>query len=170
MFIHLDEHPLTLVGLPGMAGALLGCGRGGAGALRPVGNAPDPVLTGLAWPLLLRLLLDQPGAPALPAPATLDASVVLDRGTPGTLDLSPRDSAWHPVGGAFALARPEPLSGEAAVDAERARLGAEEARALFAAPPPARLVTVRLAALDGGVRVAIHRDGVAFAQVIRFAD
>jgi len=56
VFVHLDDLPLTLVGLPGMVGGFLGV-RGieerVGGALRPIQGAATPVLTGLPWPLFL---------------------------------------------------------------------------------------------------------------------
>ena len=172
VFVHLDESPLVMVGLPGMVGGFLGTRRLRAATLRPVQEAPTPVLTGLAWPLLLRLQLEQGRIQSLPAPATLDASLplVLEEGAVGTFDISPRGATWHPVAGDFALARPEPLSTEPELDEARQRLGAERARRVLAEKPPDHLISVRLKAARRGVRVTIHRDGARFAQVIRFAD
>jgi len=167
VFVHEGPRPLVLVGLPGMAGGFLGRGAFGAAALRPVENAPDPVLTGLAWPLLLRELLSRDGEPALPAPATLDASIVVARRTAGTLDVSPRGSRWHPVDAGWALARTEPLSGS---DAPEGEAGAARARRLFEEPEAPGWVTVVLEPVGGGVAVAVHRDGARFARVIESAD
>jgi len=169
-FVHLDESPLVLIGLPGMAGGFLGWGASGVGAIRPTRNAPDPVLTGLAWTVLFRRLLEESGVPELPAPATLDASVVLVRGTPGTFDLSPRGAMWHPVDAPYALARTEPLSGTGDVEEASLRVGTERARRLFTEPAPADGVTVRLAHRPDGIAVSVDRDGVRFARVIRLKD
>jgi hypothetical protein len=170
VFVHLDERPLVLVGLPGMAGGFLGSGAFGVGAVRPTRNAPDPVLTGLAWPLLFRLLLEQEGEPRLPAPASLDASAVLERGAVGTLDFSPRTATWHPLDTEFAMARREPLSDAGTLDEASVRLSAQRARQLFAAPPPGNRIVVRLARGEDGVTVVVERNGVRFARMIRWTD
>jgi len=183
VFVHLDDTPLVLVGLPGMVGGFLGT-RGieqrVAAALRPVQGAPTPVLTGLPWPLLVRRLLEQPplAGVALPAQVTLDASVAYIRadGEAGTLDVSPRGATWHPAGGAYAVARPEALSGDGAVvveaelDPARQLLGRERSRRVMAGTPLAQEVEVRLHAGPEGVRVLVSRDGVRFARSIRFRD
>ncbi|MHC4938374.1 MAG: hypothetical protein ACYTHK_05345 [Planctomycetota bacterium] len=169
VFVHLTGQPLVLVGLPGMAGGFLGTRGMRAATLRPVQEAPDPVMTGLAWPVLLRLLLEQ-GCTELPAPATLDASVPSADVEVGTLDLSPREFTWHAADGEFAVAHAEPLSAEAVLDPTRRRTRAERARRLFVEEPPAHLVAVDLQATRSGVLVTIRRDGVRFHQVIRFAD
>lgn len=168
-FIHLVEQPLVLVGLPGMAGGFLGVRGRRAATLRPVQEAPTPALTGLAWPVLLRLLLER-GGHELPAPATIDASIPLTDSETGTLDISPRGATWHAVEGDFAVAHPEPLSAEPPMDAERMRTRSIRAQRLFSERPPDHLVTVRLRSTPEGVHVTIHRDGVRFRQVIRFAD
>ncbi|MHC4850360.1 MAG: C45 family peptidase [Planctomycetota bacterium] len=169
IFVHLVAQPLVLVGLPGMAGGFAGTRGPRAAALRPVQEAPTPAMTGLAWPVLLRLLLERDGH-ELAAPATIDASVPLTDGATGTLDISPRGATWHAVEGGFAVAHPEPLSAEPPMDDERLRTRSIRAQRLFSERPPDHLVTVRLRSTAEGVHVTIHRDGVRFRQVIRFAD
>ena len=185
VFVHLDREPLVLVGLPGMVGGFLGV-RGSAAArrcgltLRPVQGAAAPTLTGLAWPLTVRRLLERPPVTGQRPPtlATLDASLpfVLPGGALGTLDISPRGVAWHSVGADFAGANPEPLSGEGPtveanmLGASRERMRAESARRVMAGEAPARQVAVRLKAGTLGVRVTVVRDGGRFAQSIRYGD
>jgi len=185
VFVHLDRDPTVLVGLPGMAGCFLGV-RGAAegercgASLRPIQSAIAPALTGLAWPLLLRRLLEEPPkvGSALPGLVTLDASLpfVLPGGALGTLDISPRGAAWHAATGDFVSAHPEELSGVGAVieartlERTRQRMRAESARRIMAGQAPARQVAVRLKAGALGVRVTIVRDGGRFAQSIRYGD
>ena len=181
--VHLDDVPVVMVGLPGMVGGFLGL-RGTAsrvgGALRPVQGAVTPALTGLPWPMFLRRLLERPAAAgeSLPALVTLDASIpfVQADGVLGTYDVSPRGATWHPAAGDFAVAHPEPLAGEGAVveegelDPSRRTLRSERARRVMAGKPDPRLVSVRLQAGAEGVRITIRRDGLRFAQSIRYRD
>ncbi|MHC4954909.1 MAG: C45 family peptidase [Planctomycetota bacterium] len=185
IFVHLDEVPTVLVGLPGMVGGFLGsygsvdADRRGA-ALRPLQSAPTPVLTGLPWPLLLRSLLVTPPVPGKPLAArpTLDASLpyVLGPGRIGTVDLSPRGAVWHAGSGDFVAANPDALAGEGEtvrsgrLDESRERLSRERARRVMAGQAPAAQVAVRIRASAGGVHVAVHRDGVRFLHSIRFRD
>lgn len=172
VFVRLDPQPLVMVGLPGMAGGFIGVrGRRGA-TLRPVQEAPTPVLTGLPWTLLLRRLLEADAVDTLPAAATLDASapVVRADGTVGTLDLSPRAAIWHETAGDFAMAHPEPLSERPDIDVARLRQRVERARRILTETPPARQVSVRLKAGDAGVRITVEDRGVPVSQSIRYAD
>jgi len=183
VFVHLDEVPTVLVGMPGMVGGFLGArgieARVGA-ALRPIQGAPTPVLTGLPWPLFLRRLLESPVVPGdpLPAPVTLEASIafVPATGPLGTLDVSPRGAAWHSFPGDYAVAQSGAIAGEGTqveereLDASRLAVQTERARRVMAGQVPARLVGVRLRASPGGVVATVYRDGVRFARSIRYRD
>lgn len=158
LFVHDDaDPPLLLVGLPGMVGGLLGMKGDRAAALVPTQVASRPVLTGLAWPLWLRALLET-GAPA-PAPRFASVAWLRD-GRAGTLSIAPDGATWYPARGDVARTSDEPVAGDdgerdAAAHARLERL----ARDLLAAD-----------AGGGGLLVTLERDagGHAF-RVVRGA-
>ena len=180
--IHQDTTPrLVLLALPGLVGGLAGLRGPVAGALRPIPAQVKPVLTGLAWPLLLRLLLEAPPLPGdrLPAPATRAASVPLRRpdGSVGTLNLSPAGATWYPGFEGRAIATEDPVTGlggrvlEARTTRAQRLLAGERARRLLTrGSPPPGLLEVRMKGGRNGVEVTFARGSDRFRRVVIFKE
>jgi hypothetical protein len=154
--VHEDQDPpLVLVARPGMVGGFLGLRGEVAASLRPMQVDAPRFLSGLPWPLLVRVVLESPPAPdgRLPAKPNLAASLplVLPGGSAGTLNVSVEGGSWYPAaGGGFARATEEPVEGRdgAVAPGRRTAAGAAlevgEARRLLAAAAPGGAVAIRL--------------------------
>lgn len=156
LVVHEDrDPPLVLVARPGMVGGFLGLRGEVATALRPMQVDAPRFLSGLPWPLLVRVILETPPAPdgRLPGKPNLAASLplVLPGGRAGTLNVSVEGGSWYPAAGAgFACATEDPVEGRdgAVVRGRRAAGGAaleaEKARRILASGAPDGAVSIRL--------------------------
>ena len=157
---------LVTVTLPGVAGALAGLRGETAATLRPVPVSGTPDLSGLVWPLFLRLVLEQPGAFApggeLVAKPTLSASIPVTGARTGLLQVAPPGATWYSSTDGRAVAgEAEVTAGDGRID-EGAPLDGE-------APGEAREnhLVVRLKRTPDGVLVEFTHAGERKTRVLR---
>jgi len=179
--VHEDTTPcLVLVALPGLVGGLAAL-RGPVGAaIRPIPTLTKPVLTGVAWPLLLRLLVEAPPKTGdqLPAPAARAVSVPLRRsdGSVGTLNLSPAGGTWYPGFLGLAMATEEPVTGlggrilAAATTRTQRLMAGENARRLLTRETPPGVLEARLKGGRNGVQVTLALGPNRLRRVVRFRE
>ena len=150
--------PIAVIG-PTLSGALMGLRGETAATLRPVPVSGTPDLSGLVWPLLLRLVLEEPGAFAhggeLPAKPTLSASIPMAGAQPGLLQVAPPGATWYSAPGGRVRAGDEPITGsDGGIDE-----GAGIAQVALEAGHPVAIV-------DAAAGVAL---GVSFVLVFFYA-
>lgn len=172
------DPPLVLVGFPGMLGGFAALRGGACAALRPMRTEARPILTGVAWPVLLRRLVESPPTPggSLPAPATRAASVPMWRpdGEVGTLNLTPAGATWYAGWDGYAAATEQPVTGrDGLVAAGREDLGARaaaagRARELVAEEPGPGLIALRIRGGHRAVEVLIRDGARQRREVVQF--
>ena len=137
-----------------------------ADTLLPVPVSGTPDLSGLVWPLYLRLVLEEPGSFApgldLPAKPTLSASIPLTGPRTGLLQVAPPGATWYPSAGGFVVA------GDAEVTGSEGRI--EEGKSLPGTTVPMALpdrIVAKLEHTEEGIRVEFAHAGERKTRVLR---
>ena len=174
--VHEDRWPcLVLAARPGMVGGFFGILGNAAAGVRPIETVTRPVLTGVPWPCLLRVLLERPPTPggSLPAATTRAASVPMVRpdGSVGTLNVSPAGGTWYRGFEGYAISSEAPvrgLDGKVSLgrvpDSQRMMAGERARRALTAHGSP----EMRLVGGRKGVQITYTVGDVVLRRVVRF--